>query len=543
MNLAEFPLAVLSTRGNTQTKTLEFSDTVKSKNGEPVVRSWIITGADKFGLPTSSDDEVLLGLLKLTVDQSLNDRKIFFTRYELMKSLRWPTEGRNYIRLQKALDRLSGVRIKATNAFYDNVSKSHSTKNFGIIDEYEINSSSDKKSFFVWSDILFQSFQAGFIKKLDLDFYLNLESAVSKRLYRYLDKHFWYKNSIKVNVFILAHEKIGVSRNFKYLSSIRQQLDPALEELRDRGFIDKFIYEGKGANSEITIYAKINGAINSAGIKDTQQEQISNSNSNTSVFESKKPETQKLKTTTKSANSKEAKSSLNNLSGTLSKITSEISPTESNFTNVELSNDGNSKLLESEKQPSLSRQLMGAMEKRGLQEHQIRALLKEKNENQLKRIKLIIDYFDYLKKINSKNLNKNPIGFLYRAIQNFEEFKLPEFYEKTLAKSTQIVNTRAVNTQTLFSQNTNSKAEQKPVSNIDKLQAQYLIYRNQEISKAKKTLDRETLKTIREGVIKALDKLKSLLTESRFAEVVEHGVDEKIAKLCMLKSFEQWKGE
>src|SRR5471030_2458400 len=123
MNLAEFPLTVLSTRSNPSLKTLEFKDSIKGRNGEVLERKWIITGADKFGLPTSSDDEVLLGLLKLTVEKGMQERKIYFTRYELLKTLKWTTEGRSYIRLQKALDRLSGVRIKASNAFYDNDSK------------------------------------------------------------------------------------------------------------------------------------------------------------------------------------------------------------------------------------------------------------------------------------------------------------------------------------------------------------------------------------------------------------------------------------
>ncbi|MBN8550210.1 MAG: replication initiator protein A, partial [Deltaproteobacteria bacterium] len=258
MNLAEFPLTVLSTRSNPKLKTLEFSDSIKGKNGEVIDRSWIITGADKFGLPTSSDDEVLLGLLKLTVDDTFRDRKVFFTRYELLRILRWTTEGRSYERLQKALDRLSGVRIKATNAFYDNESKSHSTRNFGILDAYEINdgrSTAPKPSFFTWSDVLFKSFQVGFIKKLDLDFYLGLESAVTKRLYRYLDKHFWYKSKVQVNLFVLAHEKVGISRNYAYASSLRQQLDPAIEELIRRGFLKGAEYAGKGKDTEVILLA------------------------------------------------------------------------------------------------------------------------------------------------------------------------------------------------------------------------------------------------------------------------------------------------
>ena len=259
MNLAEFPLTVLSTRANPNLKTLEFSDSIRTKNGDSVDRKWLITGADKFGLPTSSDDEVLLGLLKLTVDDGIRSRKVHFTRYELLRTLRWSTEGRSYTRLQRALDRLAGLRIKATNAFYDNDAKSHSTKVFGLIDAYEINTSRDtdlKSSYFTWSETIFKSFQVGFIKKLDLDFYLSLRSAVSKRLYRFLDKHFWYRSCVDINLFILSHEKLGISRNYKFSSSLRQQLDPALTELCEHGFIKEFSYSGRGKDTKLTIVAK-----------------------------------------------------------------------------------------------------------------------------------------------------------------------------------------------------------------------------------------------------------------------------------------------
>ena len=199
---------------------------------------------------------MLLGLLKLTADQGLQTRKVHFTRYELLKILRWTTEGRSYTRLQNALDRLSGVRIKATNAFYDNEAKAHSTRNFGIIDAYEINDGRDtRESFFAWSEVLFKSFQVGFIKKLDLDFYLDLQSAVSKRLYRYLDKHFWYRSRMQISLFTLAHEKIGVSRNYVYASSLKQQIQPALEELKEKGILSNFEFVGKGKSSEVILIA------------------------------------------------------------------------------------------------------------------------------------------------------------------------------------------------------------------------------------------------------------------------------------------------
>ena len=361
MNLAEFPLAVLSTRADPHVKTLEFEDIVVSKNGEKIERKWVITSADKFGLPTASDDEVLLGLMKLTVDDGFRATKIHFTRYELLRILKWTTEGRSYSRLQNALDRLSGVRIKATNAFFDNETKSHSTKNFGIIDAYEINDGRDsnpKPSFFIWSEELFHSFQVGFIKKLDLDFLLQLKSAVTKRLFRYLDKHFWYKAKVQISLFTLAHEKIGISRNYKYASSLKQQLEPAIEELLALGFLSKCEYTGQGRGTEIILYA-------SRG----------------------KPRV----------------------------LGNEKNSVEKN------SDNENYEVLKS----SGTEEMLGKLVARGLREPQARALLLAKQESQVARMSKIIDYFDSLVRSGSHLVSRSPVGFLYRAVEDPDRFVLP----------------------------------------------------------------------------------------------------------------------
>ena len=262
MNLAEFPLAVLSTRVNTKVKTLEFSDTHRAPTGEMVERKWIITGADKFGLPTATDDDVVLGLMRLSMEKGFRERKVYFTRYELLQALRWSTEGRSYQRLIKSLDRLSGVRIRSTNSFYDNKAKAYQTCNFGVIDSYEINDSrkpdadgKQPKSYFVWSEMLFDSFKAGYIKKLDLELYFSLSSATSRRIYRYLDKHFYYRRKIERPLMQLAFEKIGLSRSYKYVSSVKQQLEPALDELVESGFLGSYEFKGRGKAAKICFIA------------------------------------------------------------------------------------------------------------------------------------------------------------------------------------------------------------------------------------------------------------------------------------------------
>lgn len=448
MNLAEFPLTILSTRSNAALKTLEFSDSVRGRSGEIIDRKWIITGADKFGLPTASDDEVLLGLLKLTVDDGFKDRKVYFTRYELLRILRWSTEGRSYTRLQRALDRLSGVRIKATNAFYDNESKSHSTRNFGLVDAYEINDGRNitpKPSFFVWSDVLFKSFQVGFIKKLDLDFYLGLESAVSKRLYRYLDKHFWYRSKVEINLFVLAHEKIGVSRNYNFASQLRQQIDPAIEELIEQRFLSRAEYLGKGRDTVLALYAA------------------------SSIPRSKQ-------------------------------------------------------LTSSEKEPLKDEdnhyaKIAEALIARGIKEEQGRRLLSEKTAADLKKIEEIIAYFDELRRTGSALISKSPVGFLYRAVQNFATFVLPR--QRALI--------------TLPKKETPS-----PKPTVDRLKSQYLIERKRELLRLREGAEPALLSKLTLEVERGLSKVKQHISASRFAETVSHGVEEKLAKLYKVPSFEEW---
>jgi len=110
-----------------------------------------------------------------------------------------------------------------------------------------------KKSFFIWSEAIFESFKSGFIKKIDLNFYFQLESAAARRLYRYLDKHFYFRSSIECNLHTLAFEKIGLSRNYKYVSSIKQQLEPALDELCEKGFLSSYEFSGRGQASVLKV--------------------------------------------------------------------------------------------------------------------------------------------------------------------------------------------------------------------------------------------------------------------------------------------------
>ncbi len=247
MNLAEFPFALLSDRQPDGIESIQFSDTIRGKDGKSVERNWTVTGGDEFGLPVASDEQVYIALMELTREQNYANRIIHLTRYDLIHRLGWPDKGGSYQRL----------KITAKQAFWDKSRQSYVDVGFHIIDDYALyNEPRGRKpsgarrplphSYVAWNEVIFASFQAGNIKQLDTGFYFGLRSAVSRRLFRYLDKkRLDGKSAFRIDLRKLGFEKLGMSRNY-YPSHIKQELDRAHQELIAHGFLKGFAYYRPG---------------------------------------------------------------------------------------------------------------------------------------------------------------------------------------------------------------------------------------------------------------------------------------------------------
>ena len=248
MNLVEFPFATLSERSG-KTQMLEFEveefDRVLRK---PVVRKLTVTGDTKFGLPTSKDEEVYLGLLQLTKRKSkFSDPIVLFTRSELIQLMGWRNRDWSYHRISTALARLTGVRLFYENAWKDNTKKKYRTKGgFGLLDSFEIRDGrirapdgdeAERLSEFRWNSVLFDSFQSGYLKKLDYERVRTL-SATARRIYRFLDKHFYPPKRPKLvyDLKTFAFEHIGISRSNDN-SQIKRALTNAFTELEAINFV------------------------------------------------------------------------------------------------------------------------------------------------------------------------------------------------------------------------------------------------------------------------------------------------------------------
>ena len=246
MNLCEFPIATLADRVSPGCKTMVFED----QHG-----TLTVSGSDAYGLPTAPDSDVIVGLIQLTKQRNdFTDPTVEFSRYELLKLLGWEDKGRNYRRLSESLHRWVGVTLKYDGCWWDNKRKRRVSASFHILDEVVLPDEDDPgiESSFTWGKKFFKSCRDGNLKRLDLTTYFALKSAISKQLYRFLDKRFYLRPDWTFDLPELAHERVGLSRNYA-VRNIKQKLQPALEELEAIGFLapmspaDRYSKTGRGA--------------------------------------------------------------------------------------------------------------------------------------------------------------------------------------------------------------------------------------------------------------------------------------------------------
>ncbi len=241
MNFAEFPLAAISKRIEDGKKTVTFENVLfDRKERRNVIRRLTLSGSDRYGLPIVSDEDVLLGCIQLTRLRGYRSPEVRFSRYELLKLLAWPDNTRNYQRLAQSLRRWKGLTIFSDRAFYDHAAQSWVNRDFSVFDNLQIyrresrtGSTASGQSRFTWNEVIFNSFQAGYLKKLDWNLYLSLTSPIAKRLYRFLDKRFYYGNHVEIDLHELAVMKMRLSENYN-AAQVKRILLKGITELESK---------------------------------------------------------------------------------------------------------------------------------------------------------------------------------------------------------------------------------------------------------------------------------------------------------------------
>jgi hypothetical protein len=244
LSLIEFPLALLSRRAPNGIKTLRTRDEITdSSTGQKVAREVIVTGSDAFGLPLGPDMDVLLALMALSQQKhGFRERTVEFSLYELRELLRWPLKHGEYNkRLKASLDRWLGTTVKFENSLRRN-GRWVSTEGFGLIDNVQLTNTvrcfdPDTPQVFKWNDVVVEGMQAKNSKKLDWDFYIGLESSISKRLYRLLNKRFHNQSFWNYDLVSFCENKMGFLGKSYRATDYKKKLRPAIAELEQKNVI------------------------------------------------------------------------------------------------------------------------------------------------------------------------------------------------------------------------------------------------------------------------------------------------------------------
>ena len=248
LNLAEFPLCALADRLSPGRKTVAFEDRIWDANrSEMVTRKLTITGSDEFGLPTAYDDEILLGLIQLTKLAGFSDRRVHFTRYQLIRMLGWRDESKSYARIELSLNRWVGITLYYDHAWWNRAEQCWVDEKFHVLDnvslfDRELRFAKKAQvafqfSTFTWNDVPFRSFQAGNLKSLDFEFYKRLDGAIAKRIYRFLDKRFFHRARYEFSLKEFRWEHVGLSRQYD-TTDLKRKLRPAIEHLEHCAFLE-----------------------------------------------------------------------------------------------------------------------------------------------------------------------------------------------------------------------------------------------------------------------------------------------------------------
>ena len=271
MNLAGHPFALLQSPQKCDATSI-FYDWKRTINGREVTASWRVHTDAELGLPGPEEEVLYLVLLQLTREAAEAagtpaawPKQVKFSRGDVLRRLGWDDGLRRYKALDLAFSRLIAVSIAAKYAFYDAETKapSSSTKfhilsNVVTFDEPRgrRNQETLPLSYFTWDTILHDSFLAGNVRSLALDFAISLQHPTSRRLFRLLELlRFASKPprpQLSMGLFKLR-DRLGMTP-YKYPSKIAEKLKPAIAELTERGYLEGVSIEKDAAGTAMAVF-------------------------------------------------------------------------------------------------------------------------------------------------------------------------------------------------------------------------------------------------------------------------------------------------
>ena len=219
-----------------------FEDTITGKYGEPIKRVWTLIPHGELGFGSPSTHSTLFELLQIWKEDGFSTQYIKFgSVFNVLKRMGKKTGISQYKQINKDLEVLVGITIKAKNAFWDNERKAYVDSTFHIFEsvnhykEGPIGPAMLPFSFIKASDYLFNN---SILKSslLSLPFgskFFHSLTPVEQRLALYLSKVF---RSQTINKRELIEFASQIPLEVKEPRLIKQRLKIACTRLIEKGF-------------------------------------------------------------------------------------------------------------------------------------------------------------------------------------------------------------------------------------------------------------------------------------------------------------------
>jgi len=245
MNLAEFPLAFLTTKIPKETNALEYEDSILGKDGKEIQRRWKVYPHPKYGFPTPSTQATLFELFQIWAQNNFESPLIYFgSIYELIKRRGLiQDDKRTYDRIRRDLNLLVGVTIEAKDAFWDNEKKAYVDQTFHLFelvrfyrkDGARLNQDPPARAYIEASKTLWGSIEASgliTLKHVDAEFFRGL-TPIQQRLALYLGKMLYNATEHRRDVQQLARQIPILAKSSWH---IKEELSKACEGLIAKNF-------------------------------------------------------------------------------------------------------------------------------------------------------------------------------------------------------------------------------------------------------------------------------------------------------------------
>jgi len=215
----------------------------------------ITVSKSRYGLPTQFTRDLRLALMRIGYRKNrFKSRQTPASAGEILAEMGLTHNGKNLSILKKHLDILTGTRIKFNHSFFDKEQSKQIDKTieFGILSGYEIvefkslkgkKKSDDPDNLigkFMWSDYFYDNSVQNAKNLIDMDYamYTQLEGDITKQLYSFLNKRSYGRDVFRIELQVLAFEKLGLSRN-NSMSKVRFALKKSHKSLMEAGFLKR----------------------------------------------------------------------------------------------------------------------------------------------------------------------------------------------------------------------------------------------------------------------------------------------------------------